>query len=141
MLRAFRSLTWPQSDLTIQPPGGTTLVNFATNFYTDNTAPSTQRITLLGQEVLIEATPSTYTWLHGDGTAQDTAVPGRPYPALDVTHDYRSVGTFAPRLDTTYSGRYRLNGGPWIPIPETLTVTGTTQSLESIEARPTLVDY
>lgn len=141
VLRAFRSLTWPQSDLTIQPPGGTTLVNFATNFYTDNTAPARQHITLLGQDVLIEATPTTYTWTHGDGSTQSTDLPGRPYPGLDVTHDYQSVGSFAPRLDTTYTGRYRLNGGPWIGIPETLTVTGTSQALQSIEARPTLVDY
>ncbi|MGA8847735.1 MAG: hypothetical protein WB471_14065 [Nocardioides sp.] len=141
VLRAFRSLTWPQSDLIIQPPGGTTLVNFATNFYTENTAPARQRITLLGQDVLIEATPTTYTWLHGDGSTQATDRPGRPYPHLDVTHDYQRVGSFAPRLDTTYTGRYRLNSGPWTPIPETLTVSGAPQALQSIEARPTLVDH
>jgi|GEM_PF-2497921 len=141
VLRAFRRLSWPRSDLIIQPPGGTTLVNFATNFYTDNTDPSRQRITLLRQGVLIEATPTTYTWHYGDGTTTSTPGGGAPYPALDVTHDYATVDTFAPRLDTTYTGRYRLNGGPWITIPETLTVSGATQSLETVEALPTLVDY
>lgn len=141
VLRAFRRLSWPRSELIIQPPGGTTLVNFATNFYTDNTAPSRQRVTLLRQGVLIEATPTTYTWHYGDGTTTSTQDAGAPYPALDLTHDYATVDTFAPRLDTTYAGRYRLNGGPWITIPETLTVTGATQILETVEALPTLVDY
>jgi hypothetical protein len=141
VLRAFRRLAWPQSDLVVQPPGGSTLVNFPTNFYTDNAAPTRQQVTLLRQRVLIEATPTSYTWHYGDGDSTSTATPGAPYPTLDVTHDYRSVGTFQTRLDTTYTGRYRLNGGPWIPIPETLTVTGASQSLETVEASPTLVDY
>ena len=140
VLRAFRSLTWPQSDLSIQP-AGKTLVNFETNFYTDNSAPSRQSVTLLNQDVLIEATPTTYTWRFGDGDALDTSIPGSAYPALDITHSYVTADSFGPSLDTTYSGRYRLNGGPWTTIPETLTVTGAPQSLQSVEARPTLVDY
>ncbi|MDN5744533.1 MAG: hypothetical protein L0H31_05350, partial [Nocardioidaceae bacterium] len=38
VLTAFRRLHWPPSALTVQPPGGKTLVNFKTNFYTDDTA-------------------------------------------------------------------------------------------------------
>lgn len=141
VLRAFRRLTWPESGLVVQPPGGTTLVNFPTNFYTENAAPTRQRVTLLRQGVLIEATPTTYTWYYGDGTSQATEAPGGPYPQLDITHDYGVVDTFQARVDTTYTGRYRLDGGPWIPIPETLTVQGTPQGLETIEASPTLVSY
>ena len=125
----------------MQPAGGTTLVNFPTNFYTDNATPTRQQVTLLRQRVLIEATPTTYTWHYGDGDSSSTDTPGAPYPTLDVTHDYRSVDTFQTRLDTTYTGRYQVNGGPWIAIPETLTVTGTTQALATVEASPTLVDY
>lgn len=67
VLRAFRSLSWPASELVVQPPGGETLVNFATNFYTVDDEPLTQQVTLLGQSVLIEATPAEYTWRFGDG--------------------------------------------------------------------------
>ncbi len=139
--RAFRSLDWPASPLIVQPPGGRTLVNFATNFYTDNTTPRRQSITLLGHRVLIEATPTSYTWTYGDGTTAETTTPGAAYPALDVTHDYLRAGGVRARLDTTYSGRYRLDNGPWTTIPDTLTVTGTPVSLEVVEARPTLVAY
>jgi hypothetical protein len=141
VLEAFRSLEWPSSELVVQPPDGQTLVNFPTIFYTDNAAPSRQRVTLLRQGVLIEATPTTYTWRFGDGTSTSTATPGAAYPAMEVTHDYATVGTFSPSVDTTYTGRYRLAGGPWVAIPETLTVPGAAQVLETVEARPTLVDY
>ncbi|MAS56354.1 MAG: hypothetical protein CMJ44_17365 [Pimelobacter sp.] len=141
VLRAFRRLDWPESELVIEPPDGRTLVNFDTNFYTADDSPVRQRVTLLNQSVLIEATPTTYTWHFGDGTTLDTASPGAPYPALDVTHDYARAEQYAPSLDTTYTGRYRLAGGPWIAIPETLTVPGAAQELEAVEALPTLVDY
>lgn len=61
IVAAFRRLTWPASELTIQPPDGKTLVNFDTNFFTRDDDPVTQRITLLGQRITIEATPVEYT--------------------------------------------------------------------------------
>lgn len=138
--QAFATLTWPESPLTIQPPGGRTLVNLETNFLTTNTAPTTQSVQLLGQSVDIEATPSTWTWLHGDGTTQTTDRPGTPYPDLTVTHIYRDADTVAnPSVDTTYTGRYRLNGGPWQLIPTTRTITGTPAELEIVPATPQLV--
>ena len=37
VFEAMQRLTWPRSELVIQPPGGETLVNLETNFYTTNT--------------------------------------------------------------------------------------------------------
>jgi PKD repeat protein len=141
VLRAFRSLSWPQSDLVIQPPDGQTLVNFPTNFYTEDDEPLQRQVTLLGRSVVIEATPAEYTWRFGDGETLSTQSPGAPYPTLGVTHEYATADAFGPSLDTTYTGRYRLEGGPWVAIPESLTVAGDPQQLTAIEARPTLVDY
>ncbi|HEY3530689.1 MAG TPA: hypothetical protein VGK78_16195 [Nocardioides sp.] len=146
VLRAFRRLSWPDSGLVVQPPKGKTLVNFDTNFYTTNSDPTTHTVTLIGQRVTIEATPTQYTWHFGgddaDGTSDLTTTdPGAAYPDLRVTHRYIRVGTVTPSVDTTYSGRYRVNNGPWRAIPDTLTVPGAAVDLEVVSATPHLVGY
>lgn len=139
VLRAWRSLTWPQSELSVQPPGGETLVNFDTNLYTTNDRPSVQTVSLLGMRFDIQATPTTYLWVHGDGTTAETQSPGAAYPALPITHDYRTAGTVHPRVDTVYTGRYRIGTGAWHDIPDPLTVAGTAVTLRVLEATPQLV--
>ena len=137
--KAFERLTWPKSDLNLQPPDGTTLVGFATNFYTDNNEPTTQTVTLLGQQVTIEATPTSYLWHFGDGTDQTTTTPGAAYPNLLVTHQYQHASTAVhPSVDTTYTGRYRTGNGPWLSIRGTLTVTGEPGELAVREAQGVL---
>lgn len=137
---AFQRLTWPQAQLTIQPTGGETLVNLDTIFHTTDPGPITQNITLLGQRIQIEATPTTWTW-HWDNTGptHTTNHPGAPYPHHTITHQYTTTGTIQPSVDVTYTGRYRLNNQPWQDIPGTHTVTGTPQNLTTRQARPHLV--
>lgn len=140
VLREFRRLAWPTSPLVVQPPGGRTLVNFETNFSTTNTEPSTRTVVLLGQQVDIEATPTSWVWNFGDGESRTTRTPGALYPDLEVTHTYLDADVVeSPSVDTVYSGRYRINGGPWQQIPETVTVPGEAVELEVVEAQPVLV--
>lgn len=141
VLTEFRKLTWPKAELIVQPVGGETLVNFPTNFYTDNTEPTTQQVTLLGTQITIEATPTSYTWHFGGGaTARTTDIPGRAYPHLDITHEYLDAHVIEqPSVDVTYTGRYRIGGGAWTDIPDTLTVVGDPVELSIIEATPRLV--
>ena len=146
VFEAMARLTWPRSELVVQPPGGRTLVNLETNFFTANTEPTTQTVTLLGQQVEIEATPGGYIWHwagageSADAGAEETTSPGAPYPDLTVTHTYRDADvTVHPWVDTVYAGRYRVNGGGWTGIPQTLTVPGDPVALEVLEARPVLV--
>jgi hypothetical protein len=142
VLRAFQRLTWPASELVIQPPNGRTAVNFDTYFYTDDTAPLTQTVRLLGQRVTIEATPTSFTWRYGDDTTETTSTPGGPYPGGTVIHQYLRTGASAPSLDTTYTGRFRVSAGPWVGIPDSLTVAGAPQQLEVVEIDLKLVyDY
>ena len=149
VLVEFRRLTWPEADLVIQPVGGETLVNIPTVFHVTNAQPTTQTVTLLGQTVQVEATPTSWTWhwatrsddrTHADDTeARTTTYPGTPYPDASVAHEYRRTGTVHPSVDVTYTGRYRVNDGPWTDLPDTHTVTGQAQTLDVLEARPTLV--
>ncbi len=69
------------------------------------------------------------------------ATPGAPYPSLRVTHNYLRKDTYRPSLGTTYTGRYRVDGGPWHQIPGTVTINGTGQALRAIEAEPRLASY
>ncbi|RYU09667.1 hypothetical protein [Nocardioides iriomotensis] len=113
-------------------------MNFATIFYAE---PETfaRTITLLGQRVEVEATPSTYIWHHGDGTSTQTSTPGARFPAKDVIHEYTDAHvTVMPSVDVTYAARFRVNGGAWQDIPETVTISGPAGSLRIAEATAVL---
>jgi hypothetical protein len=119
-------------------PEDKTLVNFDTIFYTDP-HPFTAAVTLLGQDVDITARPASYTWHHGDGTATTTHTPGAPYPAHEITHRYaRAHTTVRPRLDVTYTARFRVDNGPWQAIDQPVTITGPETTLRITEATPVL---
>jgi hypothetical protein len=135
----FKQLSWPASELTIQPPKGRTLVNLDTIFFTTNAEPTVVPVRLLGQSVEIEATPTSYAWQFGDGESLTTDTPGHAYPEQDVTHTYLETATVAPSVDTTYTGRYRVGNGDWQTIDATVTVTGAPQQLTIVEAKPKLV--
>ena len=109
--------------LQVQPANGRTLVNFATNFFTD-TAPFDRTVTLLGQQVDLHIVPSEFgVAVRGRGGAA-TADAGAPYPDLRVTHDYRRKGRVQPAVDTTYTATYRVNGGTWARRPGSVTISG-----------------
>jgi hypothetical protein len=140
VLAALRRIDLPRSDLVVQPPGGRTLVNFETNFFTRN-GEFTRVVSLLGQRVELRIWPSSYGWRFGDGATRRTAGAGSPYPDLEITHRYLSKGRVAPRVDTTYAARFRVNGGPWRDVAGTVTIQGAARGLRVVEARPVLVGY
>lgn len=137
ILRAVREIGLPSLPVQIQP-GSSTLVNVPTIFYAEPQAFN-RSVTLLGFDVDLVARPVRYRWLHGDGTASTTSKPGRPYPSTDVTHRYRQPAeSVSPRVDVTYRVRYRVDGGAWSTIDQTLLASGPTASLEIKEAAPVL---
>ncbi len=135
---AFARIPLPASQLAIQPANGRTLVNFDTNFYTDST-PFTRTVTLLGRQVTLDITPTTWTWTFGDGTTTSTSTPGAPYPALDITHTYQRKGRVDPSVATTYTATYRVGGGPSRPVPGAVTIPGPAVALDVRTAPPRLV--
>lgn len=137
ILRAVREIGLPSLRVRIQP-GERTLVNVETIFYT-RPEQFRRRIDLLGFAIDLVAEPVRYDWHHGDGTTAATNKPGRPYPAMDVTYRYlEPADEVAPSVDVTYQVRYRIDGGPWATLGQTLQAPGPAASIEVKEAAPVL---
>lgn len=135
--RAVRTIGVPALTAKTQP-ATQALINIPTILYT-NASAFTRDVTLLGQTTRIEATPIAYIWHHGDGTKQTTRTPGRAHPHRDVTHTYKQPKNQAKvRVDTVYRIRYRIAGGTWATLGNTLTITGPETELTIVEARPYL---
>lgn len=118
---AFRSLPFATPTVTVQPVGGRTLVNLPTYFATEWTGPGltpgdiSDPVQLLSWRLEFEVSTDSYTYNYGDGTSsQPTTDPGGPYPHGAIRHTYTQPHPGASvHVDTTLSGRYRVNGGPW----------------------------
>lgn len=137
VLRAVKEIGLPSLQVNVQP-GGETLVNVDTIFYTQP-QPFERSVQLLGFDVDLVAEPVSYQWVHGDGTTATTTVPGRPYPAMDVTHRYETPAEdVQARVDVTYRVRFRVDGGPWTTIAQTLLASGPVAVLDVKEAAPVL---
>lgn len=139
IIREFKRIAWPASQLVVQPRGGRTLVNFETNFYTPDHRSIDRSVTLAGQSIVIRAVPVSYAYHFGDGASTTSASPGSPHPDLEITHQYERTGDVVVRVDTTYAGEYRIGDGEWTAIGETLMVQGPDEDLEVVEALPQLV--
>ena len=137
MLNAIRRIGLPELTAQTQP-ADKTLVNFATIFFAEPET-FTRTLTLLGQQVDVEATPSQFTWHYGDGTSQTTTSPGAPYPSKEITYSYTDAHTtVTPSVDVTYTARFRVNGGGWQDINETVTIAGPAGNLRISEATAVL---
>ena len=137
VLNAIRRIGLPELTAQTQP-ADKTLVNFATIFYAEP-EPFTRTIRILGRQVDVEATASQFTWHHGDGTSESTASPGAPYPSKEITYSYTDAHTtVSTSVDVTYTARFRVNGGAWQDIDETVTISGPLSDLRISEATAVL---
>lgn len=147
-----RSLTWQDVESAIRRVGvpaadvtapGYTLVNLETTFSTDP-RPYTRTLQIVGYSVDVDLAPTEYTWHWGDGQTSTTDTPGHPYPSTDVTHTYlRHTGPRQPlalSVDVGWHARYRVDGGPWADIPDTITIVGPTTALPVRQASAVLVE-
>jgi hypothetical protein len=137
VLREIERKGLPSLRVRVQPEDKT-LVNFRTNFYAEPEAFERQ-ITLLGQTVDVRAEPTRFHWRFGDGEADATRSAGSPYPDLEITHEYADAHvTMRPRVDVTYAAEFRVDGGAWQQIPQTVRIGGPSVSLRVVEATPVL---
>jgi len=124
--------TVPLPPIRVGASPGVGLVALPSWFWIDGYDGSTLRgsRTLGLVTVEVEITPQGYRWAFGDGRELQTTSLGRPYPEQsDIRHAYEQSsltagGSYDLRLGITFSARYRVNGGAWIPLtPVTQTYT------------------
>ncbi len=119
-----------------------TLVNLETTFFCK--PPTLDRtLAIIGYNVDVQVEPSSYTWRWGDGSTSTSQTPGHPYPSKDVTHTYTDASDKGQPLrlsvDVSYSARYRVDGGAWREIPDTLTIPGSSRDLPIKQAAAVLI--
>jgi hypothetical protein len=138
--RAFQRVPLPALRAVTQP-ADKTLINFDTIFYVD--APPLNRVlTLLGQRVELAIKPSTFRWVHGDGTTAVTQTAGAAYPAEDVVYRYQQAHvTVLQHVEIVWTARWSLNGGPLQDVDGTVTTVGPDTPLRIAEATPALSGY
>jgi hypothetical protein len=129
----------PKADPEVAPPGGRTLINFDTVFYTEIDTYMTD-VQVVGQAVTVRAVPERFEWHFGDGGTLTTDKKGGPYPNMDIVHRYAGTGTFAVDVDVSYQAEFRVgNAGPWQPIPGLITIDdGPSVQLAVVESDPVL---
>jgi hypothetical protein len=134
----LKNVDFPALAVQIQPKTRT-LVNLKTIVYT-KPVPVDQVVPILTWPVGVRASASSYTWTFGDGTTLTTTSAGKPYPALDVVHQYKKRAKVAVSVVVHYTARYQLPGSGWTTLPGTVDIPGPATALTVAEARPVLVD-
>lgn len=142
--REFRQVPVARSVVTVQPPGGRTLVNLPTVLST-TAEPFTARRVIRGYEVVFTIAAEKFAWRHGDGTSQSTSDPGRPWQRGDeptelVNHVYsQTANRLGVSVDVTWGATWSLDGVDQGPVQGTVTTTGDPVRLDVVEAAPQLV--
>ena len=91
------------------PPGGS-LTSIPVIFWTGQ--PTSFRpppFTLSGHSVSITARP-TWRWIWGDSALAWKSVAGAQYPSRQITHQYRSPGTYEVSVTTVWQAQYTVSG-------------------------------
>ena len=148
IIDAFHLTPWATATVLTQPEGNTTLVNlpvyarisWSVQGYQPGEIDTLDPARMVGFNVQIRPRVDHYTYVWGDGTTTGPSrSDGGVWPTGDITHSYPSPGTYQARVDTTFTGDFRINGGPWTHIPDTVTITGPTTTITVHAAKAVLV--
>jgi hypothetical protein len=147
---AFHETAWAKGTISTQPKGDMTLVNlktfyrvdWSTNGYQPGEIDAVDPATMFGYRVEIRPKLESFVYHFGDGSSEGpTSSPGGVYPDGDIVHTYARPGQFTSRVDVTFGAEFRINGGAWIRIPDTVTVPQPGTIVTVKEAKAALVNH
>ncbi len=150
MVRAQAERLLPLPQIGVAPTDGTSLVNIQTILWVDTASDrELGTVNLLGRNVSIAAHLERIDWRFGDGATDSSDGPGRAYTDSDPCdtvlcpgyfgHMYRTTGHPEVTAILTWSGTYRVGGGPPEPIPGTVSTDAQPTQLRIVESRSELV--
>ncbi|WP_353356632.1 hypothetical protein [Intrasporangium sp. DVR] len=148
IVQAFHETRWATARVATQPEGDTTLVNLATYFrvewveagFEPGEIDSVDPARMYGYRVQIRPRLLGYRYAFGDGdTFGPTDSPGGVYPHGDVRHTYTRPGRYTASVAVTLGAQFRINGGPWIEIPDRVTIRQPGTTIIVKEAKAVLV--
>lgn len=144
---AFHKTPLAAPQLTMQPPGGKTLVtlpNFFQVSWPDRGVLPGELDTLsaadwFGMNITLKPELNSITYSFGDGsTVGPTLNLGGPYPSGDITKTFDEAGEFQVSADAVYTGWVSIDGSEWIEIPGTVAIAGTPERVSVKTARNSL---
>jgi len=95
-------------------------------------------ITAFGLTIEVRMSAGTVTWAFGDGVTERGDL-GRAYPEeSSVRHAYRNAGSYAVTANIELVPEYRVNGGPWLTLPNLSATASTTHLVE--QRQPVVTD-
>ena len=130
---AFNLTPWAKPQISTQPKGNVTLVGLDTYYRVNWTVEGFQPqevdaidpARMNGFHVDVRVKLDHFQYVFGDGDLfGPTTSEGGVYPTGEITHPYLKAGAYPARVNTTFAGEFRIDGGGWAPIPNTVTVPG-----------------
>lgn len=119
-------------------PVGQGLVGLRSWFWVDGFAGSVTAppITAFGMTIEVRMAAGGVRWDFGDGTVVDGDL-GRPYPEEStVQHAHQRSGTYTVTAALDLVPEYRVDGGPWLALPN---LTATASVEHPVEQRQAVV--
>jgi hypothetical protein len=146
VLKELEKIPITPAAITVQPPGGRTLINFKTIVSTQQAKAFEQDVPILGQQVHLWIRPVSFTWGFGDGTTLTRDDPGIAWePGIEeVTeeftyHEYLETGDYQIGLTVAWTADFAVGNADPQPVDGTVDITTPPVGITAIQARPHLV--
>ena len=145
---AFHLTPWATARTEVEPVGNVTLVGLDTFYRVEWSAEGFEPGEvepidpgrMLGYRVDIRPKLKGLMYHFGDDSefGPTPSVGGR-WPDGPIRHQYRRTGTYPVNVAVTWGADFRIDGGEWAEVPDSVTVAGPAIQVQVKQARAVLV--
>lgn len=135
----------PASAPLVDEPDGIGIVGMPVNFVVTAGAHE-QAGRLFDLPVTVRFTPTSYVFVHGDGSSRESTTGGRTwadlgrarFSATDTSHAYATRGIYTATARVRYAAQANFGNG-WMDVPGALEVPAGATTLQIVEVKTALV--